>query len=155
MAHRPFFNSVPNLAAAAALDDKQLDASAAPALHDVARWLRRLSGATAGSARRFVLGDADAGAANYMPRGFLRAHGAALTAAEAACARHRAALRDELLLGAANKLGAEERGAADERALRAAAGHGCARSAAPSSSRTSPTTAWPPLPASSSVRRPR
>ena len=155
MAHRPFFNSVPNLAAAAALDDKQLDASAAPALHDVARWLRRLSGATAGSARRFVLGDADAGTANYMPRGFLRAHGAALTAAEAACARHRAALRDELRLGAANKLGAEERGAADERALRAAAGHGCARSAAPSSSRTSPTTAWPPLPASSSVRRPR
>ena len=54
MAHRPFFNSVPNLAAAAALDDKQLDASAAPALHDVARWLRRLSGATAGSACRFV-----------------------------------------------------------------------------------------------------
>ena len=114
MAHRPFFNSVPNLAAAAALDDKQLDASAAPALHDVARWLRRLSGATAGSARRFVLGDADAGAANYMPRGFLRAHGAALTASEAACARRRAALRDELLLGAANKLGAEERGAADD-----------------------------------------
>ena len=108
MAHRPFFNSVPNLAAAAALDDKQLDASAAPALHDVARWLRRLSGATAGSARRFVLGDADAGAANYMPRGFLRAHGAALTASEAACARRRAALRDELLLGA------EERGAADD-----------------------------------------
>ena len=96
---------------------QQLDASAAPALHDVARWLRRLSGATAGSARRFVLGDADAGAANYLPRGFLRAHGAALTASEAACARRRAALRDELLLGAANnlnKLGAEERGAADD-----------------------------------------
>ena len=108
MAHRPFFNSVPNLAAAAALDDKQLDASAAPALHDVARWLRRLSGATAGSARRSVSGDADVGAANYMPRGFLRAHGAALTASEAACARRRAALRDELLLGA------EERGAADD-----------------------------------------
>ena len=112
--YRPFFNSVPNLAAAATLDDKQLDACAAPALHDVARWLRRPSGATAGSARRFVLGDADTGAANYMPRGFLRAHGAALTASEAACARRRAALRDELLLGAANKLGAEERGAADD-----------------------------------------
>ena len=55
-----------------------------------------------------MLGDADAGAANYMPRGFLRAHGAALTASEAACARRRAALRDELLLGA------EERGAADD-----------------------------------------
>ena len=49
-------------AAAAALDDKQLDASAAPALHDVARWLRRLSGATAGAVRRSVSGDADMGA---------------------------------------------------------------------------------------------
>jgi hypothetical protein len=152
----PFFNYVPNLAAAATLDDKQRDALERRARATRRRTLlRRLSGATAGSVRRSVSGDADVGAANYMPRGFLRAHGAALTAAEAACARHRAALRDELLLGAANKLGAEERGAADERALRAAAGHGCARSAAPSSSRTSPTTAWPPLPASSSVRRPR
>ena len=111
----PFFNYVPNLAAAATLDDKQRDALERRARATRRRTLlRRLSGATAGSVRRSVSGDADVGAANYMPRGFLRAHGAALTASEAACARRRAALRDELLLGAANKLGAEERGAADD-----------------------------------------
>ena len=105
----PFLNYVPNFAAAATLDDRQRDALERRARATRRRTLlRRLSGATAGSARRSVSGDADVGAANYMPRGFLRAHGAALTASEAACARRRAALRDELLLGA------EERGAADD-----------------------------------------
>ena len=62
VAHRPFFNYVPNLAAAATLDDKQRDALERRARATRRRTLlRRLSGATAGSVRRSVSGDADVG----------------------------------------------------------------------------------------------
>ena len=116
LAHRPFFNSVPNLAAAAALDE-QLDASAAPALHDVARWLAGCGGCRE---RRPARRAASCWATPTRARPTIcREASSARTARRSRRLRprargRRAALRDELLLGAANKLGAEERGAADD-----------------------------------------